>query len=41
MYPCTKFKLIWRMSDFGAKFAPKNLNDKNFEKVNIKFEIGI
>ena len=32
MYPCTEFHLIWRTSDFGTKFAPKNMNDKNFEK---------
>ena len=35
MYACTKFELIWRTSDFGTKFAQKNMNDKNFEKTNI------
>ena len=37
MYPCTKFLLIWRTSDFSIKFAQKNMNEKNFEKINIKF----
>ena len=39
MYPCTKFQFIWRTSDFQTKVAEKNMNDKNFEKRNIKFEI--
>ena len=41
MCPCTKFHLIWRTSDFGTKFAQKDMNDKNFEKRNIKFEMRI
>ena len=41
MSPCTKFQLIWRTSNFGTKFAPENMNDKNFEKIIIKFEIKI
>ena len=41
MYPCTKFSLIWRTSDFGTKFVPKNMKYKNFEKTNDKFEIKI
>ena len=41
MYPCTKLQLIWRTSDFGTKFPPKNMNDKNFEKVKVKFKIKI
>ena len=41
MYPCTKFQLIWRTSDFGTKFAQKNVNNKNFGKINIKFEMRI
>ena len=41
MYPCTKFQLIWRTSDFGTKFAQKNVNNKNFGKINIKFKIRI
>ena len=41
MYPCTKFQLICRTSDFGTKFAQKNVNNKIFEKINIKFEMKI
>ena len=41
MYLCTKFQLIWRTPDFGTKFAQKNMNGKNFEKINIKFEVKI
>ena len=41
MYPCTKFQLIWRTSDFGTNFAQENMNNKNFGKINIKFEIRI
>ena len=42
MYPCTKFHLIWRTSDFvGPNFLKENMNDKNFEKINIKIEISI
>ena len=41
MYPGTKFQLIWRTSDFGTKFARKTVNDNNFGKINIKFEIRI
>ena len=40
MYACTKFQLIWRTSDFGTKF-PKNMNDKNVEKINIEIYINI
>ena len=36
MYPGTKFQLTWRTSDFGTKFAQKNMNNRNFEKMNIK-----
>ena len=32
MCPCTKLQLIWR-----TKLAQKNMNDKNFEIINIKF----
>ena len=39
MYPCNKLQLIWRTADFATKFAQKNMNDKNFEKINIHFEI--
>ena len=41
MYPCTKFHLIWRTPDFGTKLAKKNMNDKHFEKINIKIVISI
>ena len=41
MYPCTKFQLIWGTSDFGTKFVQKNVNDKHFGKINIKFEMRI
>ena len=41
MYPFTKLQLIWKTSDFGTKFAQKNMSDKKFEKINIKFEIKI
>ena len=41
MYPCIKFQLIWSTSDFGIKFAQKNMYDKIFEKIDIKFEIRI
>ena len=37
MYPCSKFQLIWRTSDFGTKLAQKNMNDKNLGKIKIKF----
>ena len=41
MYPCTKFQLIWRTSDFGTKLVQKNMNDKKSAKINIKFEIRV
>ena len=42
MYPCTKFHLIWRTSDFlGPNFLKENVNEKFFEKINIKIEISI
>ena len=34
MYPCTKFPLISRTSDFGTKFVQKNMHDRNFGKNN-------
>ena len=39
MYACTKFQLIWRTSDYRTKFTQKNMNGKNFEKMNIKIVI--
>ena len=41
MCPCTKFQLFGGTSDFGAKFAQKNVSEKNFGKINIKFEMRI
>ena len=42
MYPCTKFHLIWRASDFlGPNFLKENVNEKFFEEINIKIEISI
>ena len=41
MYPCTKFRLIWRTSNFGTNLPKKNVGDKNFGKINIKFEMNI
>ena len=41
MYPYTKFRLIWRTSNFGTKFTQKNVSDKNFGKIKIKFEMRI
>ena len=42
MYPWTKFHLIWQTFDFvGPNFPKENMNDKNFEKINIKIEISI
>ena len=38
MYTCPKFQLIWRTSDYETKLVQKNINDKYFEKTNIKFE---
>ena len=38
MYACNKFQLIWTTSDFWTKFAEKDIDDKNFEKINIKIQ---
>ena len=40
MYPGIKFQLNWRTSDFGTKFAQKNLSAKK-KKNNIEFETKI
>ena len=37
--PFIKFQLIWRTSDFGTKFAQKNMNDEPFEQMNVKISI--
>ena len=41
MYPFTKFQSILRTSDFRTKFAPKNMNENFFEKINVKTVISI
>ena len=41
MYPGTKFQLNWRILDFWIKLAQKNMNEKTFEKINIKIVITI
>ena len=41
MYPWNKFQSIWKTSDSESKSAPKNMTDKNFEKINIKIVISI
>ena len=42
MCPWTKFHLICQTSDFvGPNFPKENMNDKIFEKINIKIEISI
>ena len=33
--------LIWRSSNFGAKFSQNNMNDKTFEKINVKIVTSI
>ena len=40
MYPGIKFQLTWRTSDFGTKFAQKNLSAKK-KNNNIEFETKI
>ena len=40
MYLCITFLLTWRTSNFDTKFTPRNMDDKYFEKISIKFEIG-
>ena len=41
MYPGIKFQLTWRTSDFGTKFAPKNMSKKKIKKIKIEFETRI
>ena len=41
MCPCIKFQSIWRTLDFAPKLAQNYMNDKNFEKLNIKIVISI
>ena len=40
MCPCIEFQSIWRTLDF-TQICPKNMNNKNFEKLNMKIEISI
>ena len=39
MYTNARFQSVGAASDFGTKFAPKNINETFFEKINIKLEI--
>ena len=41
MYTNARFQLIGTTSDFRTKFAQNYRNDKNFVKINVKFEIRI
>ena len=41
MYANTRFQSIGATSDFGTKFAQNNINEKVFEKINIKIVIVI
>ena len=41
MYPAIKFQLTSRTSDFGTKFAPKNMSEEKIKKINIEFETRI
>ena len=38
MYHGIEFQITWRTSDFGTKFAPKNMSEKKIKKINIEFE---
>ena len=41
MYPFMKFQSTLRTSASWMKFSPKNMNEKNFEKINVKIVISI
>ena len=41
MYTIAKFQSIGTTSDFGTKFAENYMNNKTFEKRNIKIEISV
>ena len=41
MHTNARFQSIGTISDFVTKFAQDYMNDKTFEKKNIKFEIRI
>ena len=41
MYTNARSQSVGTTSGFGTKFPPKNMTDKNFEKINIKIVINI
>ena len=41
MYTNTRFWSTGTASDFGTKFVQNYLNDKTFEKINIKIAVSI
>ena len=41
MYTCTIFQSIGRTTDLKTKFAQKNMNEMNFEKISIKIKLSI
>ena len=41
MYTNARFQSIGNASDFWTKFAQNYVNDKSFEKINIKIVINI
>ena len=41
IYLRTKYQSVWITSDLGTKFAQKNMNEKNVEKINVKIVIII
>ena len=40
LYPGTKFQLTWRTSDFGTKFAQKNMSEKKLKKLTLNSKQG-
>ena len=40
MYHGIKFQLTWRPSDFGTKFAKKNMSEKKFKKLTLNSKQG-
>ena len=41
MYPSAKFQSLCRTSDYGTKYAQKNMTGIKFEKINIKIVTNI
>ena len=41
MYTIARYQLIGTTSDFGTKFPQNYMNNKTFEKINIKIVISI